>query len=323
MDRNDALKYLDGDMSVITGEPQTPPETEVVNPDSTSTPSVTTSTEETVEHETTENQNGGSGSEEVNTAGSKPEDKKNTPPPNDKKEHLPYDDPRSDRERRANKSFIKQKHKLKAKDDEIASLKSRLAKYEAVTAEDLGNDPEKIADLRTDKRMLKHDIDRLTAEREEIANEAAQEEADDVHTQRVNACFSDDKEKEHYYGLLERNREAFIGFLAKTDPDNSILNYLDDCSNSPLLVRAMLSQPKLVIDIVKKRNPINKVMDLRALENRILLDRKVRSKPGFQKSGSPANKLPSTGKQVGSGGANSSPTVRNKQYWEDYLTTHG
>jgi len=330
MTSEEARKYLETGELAATQEDSQPSGVEDNSPNSSqTTPTETTSTEETGGHVEESNPNdGGQPGEESDTHDTQQPDQSGKPPqPKEHEDKLPYKDAQSDRERKANKAFIKQKKKLKEKEAEIESLKAQLAKYEGITPADLGNDPDKVSEFNFNKQILKHDIQRAEADHASMAMEAAEEQATAVREARIEACFPDKAERAKYNAFFEKNREAFSGFLAKADPQGTIVDYLDDSPNSPLLTAVLMSNPQITYGICAKVNPMSKFMELQALEKRILVDRKLRSSPSFkQASGSnsapKSNKLPSTGKQVGNPQGATGATVRNRQYWEEYLKTH-
>lgn len=330
MTAEEARKYLETGDLTSSSEDSQPSEDENKSPNSSPAPMETTSTEETGEHhEETSSEDGGQNEEESNKDEKRPPKDKDSKAdkPNDDK--LPYKEASSDRERKANKAFIKQKKKLKEKEAEIEALKAQLKKYEGVTPEDLGNDPDKVSEFNFNKNILKHDIKRLETDHAQMALEAAEEQASAIREARVEACFPDPAEREKYNAFFDKNREAFSGFLAKADPQGAIVDYLDDSPNSPLLTAVLMSNPKITYAICSKTSPMSKFMELKNLENRILVDRKLRSSPSFKQpsrnnnsTATQTNKLPSTGRQVGNPQGSTAAGVRNKQFWENYLETH-
>lgn len=328
MTSEEAKKYLEGDTSFLTNDSQSEDETKGSPADDTPTPESNISEEGTVDHGTTQEEDGGPNPEDHH------EDSAQEAKPT--KDKLPYKDPKNIKEIKANKSFIKQKNKyiskLKSKEDEIIKLKAQLAKFESIKPEDLGNDPSKIADLNLDKKILARDIQNSLSQREEILNEAHSERADEIHQRRIEMCFESSTDAERYINNLETNREPLVKFLNKTDRDNTVLQFLDDSDYSPLLINAFLANPNLLANIVKKSNPLTKMVELKQLENRIVIDRKLRSKaasrsaPNNQNNSKGSkgalNNLPSTGRQVSSVAHSASSAIRDKAYWDNYLKNH-
>lgn len=350
MTSEEARKYLSGDIS-IEEVSQTPPAEDTPNPSEVSTPTgdeggnpdnSQTQLETPTSSEDQTNQGNaapaGEGAEEHNgDDGNPPEDDKNKGKQpgfleGKKDNRLPYPkanhngkSPKDLKEIKANEAFIRQKRKYQAKvgamQSEIDSLKQQLLKYNAVDTESLKDKPEEMIDLKINKSTLDNQIKLLEKQRNEAIEEQANAEAQLIHQQRIDNCFTDEAEVTRYQTLLANGRDKFFNFLQKYDPENTILQYLDDSDYSPLLVQILMTNPNVLKKVVEIRNPINKAIELRSLENRILMDRKLRQVKG--KSAAPAaKKLPSTGSQVGAGAGSEQNAVRDANYWRNYLQTH-
>lgn len=267
--------------------------------------------------------------ETVNNENQQPKPKDDTPKGKDKDSKLPYPKatPKDVKEYKANNAFIKQKKKYQAKvasmQAEIEDLKQKLMKFNAVSEDSLKDDPSKLMDLKINKNTLNNQIQHLEKYRNDVIEEQANAEAELIHQRRVDNCFTDEAEVEHYQTLLNNGRDKFVDFLSKYDPDNTILQYLDDCDNSPLMVQVLMTNPNVLKRVVEIRNPLNKTIELRQLENRIVMDRKLRKGGVGKANPSPASKkLPSTGSQVGKGAGSDKTAVRDSNYWRNYLQTH-
>ena len=346
MNSSEARKYLDGEISLdeVSQPSQTNDDTPPANPN----PAGEAGSEEQVETQTDESQT--QSTEQLDTSNQdgkpdddgtatqtddgKPDDKK-TPQlnPKEKPDKLPY--PKATKEEiekyKANKAFIKQKQKYQTKinamQSQIDSMKAQLAKFNAVDPTSLGDDQDKKMDLKVAKGVLKNQISNLESQRDSVMYEQEAEEAEQIHQQRVDACFDDESSKSHYFKLLENGRDKFVQFLGKYDPDNTILEYLDDSDISPLMVQVLMTNPEVLKRVVNIKNPLNKVVELRSIENRINLDRRIRSvktprTQATQTNKSPAGKLPSTGSQTNPSGSNAEPKVRDANYWHNYLAQH-
>ena len=251
------------------------------------------------------------------------------------KDKLPYPNATKDdvEKYKANRSFIKQKEKFKAKmkayEAEIESLKAKLMKAEAVDPKSFEDDVDKQVDFKVAKGMLKNRIEGLEAQRQSAIYDQEEAECEQIHQQRVDSCFDDEESKSHYQRLLENGRDKFVEFLGKYDPDNTILSYLDDSNISPLMVQVLMTNPEVLKRVVSIKNPLNKVIELRSLESRINLDRKLRSVKTPRNDSQPqdaksnhAGKLPSTGSQTQAGAGKDPNPVRDSAYWHNYLATH-
>ena len=345
MDAEFARKYLAGEVT-IEDAPQ-PASTETnSNPSGTDTPTVTDDNP----HEDQQPDEGGSGASLETPKDDKPgEDAgiatQHTEPGKDSKgkpgflegkkdNRLPYPNAKdTDLEKmKANQAFIRQKDKYKKKvaqmQAEMDKMKEQLLKYSSVNTQNLKDDPEKLMDLKLAKSNLQNQMLALHNQQKAMQDEQEELEAENanrIYQERVNSCFTDEAEKNHYNTLMNNGRDKFLAFLQQYDPENAILQYLDDCDISPLMVRTLMTSPKELRAVIEKRNPVSKAMALETLKNRILLDRRLRQTSSItpkKASTPPANKLPSTGSQVNPAGGSGQTEVRDSNYWRNYLATH-
>lgn len=347
MTSEEAKKYLDGSLSIseisqTSDKPEdVPPAEQNSNGEAGSGDQPNNGGEqlETPASEDKPNEDGTA----TQTDEGKPEDKGNPNQPTEtedknkqpksKEDKLPY--PKASKEDvekyKANKAFIRQKEKYKAKigamQSQIDDLKAQLMKYNAVDPSKI-EDEDKRLDFKMAKNTLKNKIEGLEEQRQTAMNEQEEVEAEQIHQQRVDACFGEDESsKSHYLRLLENGREKFVNFLGQYDKDNTILSYLDDCDISPLMVQVLMTNPEVLKRVVSIKNPLNKVVELRSIENRINMDRRLRSvktprNTQQTQTNSPAKKLPSTGSQTQAGAGKDPNPVRDANYWHNYLATH-
>lgn len=237
----------------------------------------------------------------------------------------PTNDAKGAAQYKANKAFIKQKAKYKEKiknyEAQIAGLQKQIQTLQNANVE--GLDAEKVNDMKFDKRLLEHDLQNLAQSRQDAIMEYESAQADEIHQSRIEKCFTDQSEIDHYNKLLENGREKFVEFLAQVDPEDTILQYLDDTENSPLLVRLLMTRPDVLKAVVAKRSPMAKAIELKSIENRLLMNRKLRS---TSPKTPPANPNPqpqvaTTGKIVGQPtAAKTAPKTIND--WNQYLKLH-
>lgn len=355
MDSAEARKYLSGEVSIE--ELSQPSSTETkTDPSSTDNPTTgeggndsqleqpsNEGDDEASRTATSDDSNSGSegGANGDEGSDSQPNDKDTAPKDNGQPEFLegkkdkklPYPNAKSNSKNpkdlakiKANEAFIRQKHKYKAKvadlESQISSLKAQLMKFNAVNQESLKDDVDKLTDLKIAKGLVQNQINGLEAQKNSVLEDEAEMQANQIHEQRVAACFKDEAEIEHYHTLLENGRDKFIDFLNRVDPQQTILQYLDDCDISPLMVRVLMTNPQALKKVVEKSNPMSKMFELRALESRIGLDMKLRQVKTNKPINTQPKKLPSTGSQVTAGSGHNQDEVRDAKYWRNYLATH-
>lgn len=342
MDAEFARKYLDGEVS-INDDSQTSAKDDDTTPSNTDTPSGK-DVKSSEDHKPDEGGSGASSetstetnsSEDGGIATQQTEDKKGSEDKpgfleGKKDKKLPYPNAKdTDIEKmKANQAFIRQKDKYKKKvaalEYELNKVKTQLLKYAAVDTSALKDDPEKLMDLKIAKSNLNSKIKTIKEQQQQAIQEQEAieaEQANRVYQERVNTCFQDEAEKNHYNTLMNNGREKFVAFLNQYDPDNTVLQYLDDCDVSPLLVRTLMTNPNALRSVIEKRNPISKAMELRSIENRIRINLNLRKPKDTSGSSKTAKKLPSTGSQVGSNSSGTESGIRDANYWKNYLATH-
>ena len=203
---------------------------------------------------------------------------------------------------KANKAFIKQKQKYKAKikglEEQLAAAQNQLKAFQNVDPESL--DDKQKATFGIDKRILEHDIQNLARNRQDAIDEYESAQADAIHQSRIEKCFTDQAEIDHYNKLLENGRDKFVEFLSQVDPENAVLQYLDDTDNSPLMVRLLMTRPDILKTVISKRSPMAKAMELKSIETRLMMQRRLRSTSPTTPPVNPTPaKVATTGKVVG------------------------
>jgi hypothetical protein len=329
MDANLARQYLEGKVdSLAVSQPA-----EEVNPNS-SPDSVQAQPDDTnpnPDEHRGEDQPPAAASTETQTPPSEPA-KPNEPPPSSEKppkEKLPYREPDPKHPKpndaqayKANKAFIKQKEKYKAK---VASLEAQIAAQQAQIEKLKKMNPEALSDeqkedLRFETRMANHDIANLNRQKDEAALELQLAEADQIHEARIAACMKDPQEVEHYHRLLENGREKFVDYLSKVDPENAIINYLDDCDVSPLMVRLLMTKPEVLKQVVTKRNPLSKTIELRSIENKMLMAMRLKSTSSKAQPNQNPPQPVTTGRVVGKSAG--TPGPMSPADWRAYVAAH-
>lgn len=330
MDANLARQYLEGKVDSLA----VPQPAEEVNPNS-SPDSVQAQPDDTNpnpdEQPRGEDEQPAAASTETQTPPSGTANPTDKPPSSEKqppKEKLPYHEPDPKHPKpndaqayKANKAFIKLKEKHKAK---VASLEAQIAAQQAQIEKLKKMNPEALSDeqkedLKFETRLANRDIANLNRQKDEANLEMEIAEADQIHEARIAACMKDPQEVEHYHRLLENGRDKFIEYLAKVDPENAVISYLDDCEVSPLMVRLLMTKPEVLKQVVTKRNPLSKAIELKSIENKMLMAMRLRqtSTPKAPKNPQP---VATTGKVVGKSAG--TPGPMSPADWRAYVAAH-
>lgn len=189
--------------------------------------------------------------------------------------------------------------------EEIEKLKAELEKYKGLTLEDFGNDQQKYLDYQVDQRMGRERVNSMTEQLDYQRRQMEMQEASEIANERLMNCYPDEVEREKYQNLIQNAEtnfaemhpeigyEKFSDFLL-SEKDRSVLNYLQDSDNAPKLIRHFIHKPEAALKIMTMRNPYNKFIELKQLENRMMQhERIVKNKMVPQKK-----VLPDTGKTL-------------------------
>lgn len=221
-------------------------------------------------------------------------------------------------EQKRQHAFAKEKNKrrevqakLEAKQKEIEELQAKLKKYEGLSKKHFNDDEDAYYDYKVDRRLDQEKIARLQQEISDEEFAAKSEEAAQTAQYRLEKCYPSEEAQAKYQQLIsnaETNYDKMhpeIGYSKFSDfllseKDQSILSYLQDTDNAPKLIRHFINKPEAALRIMTMRNPYNKIIELKQLENRMLQHERMNA----TKSNTTIVKreLPNTGKVVTNGG---------------------
>lgn len=186
------------------------------------------------------------------------------------------------KEQKTQHAFAKEKSRRKAVEAEVASLKEKLKKYEGLSLEHFKNDQEAYNDYKLDRRFDEEKVKSLESEQAKLFNEEAAETA----RRRVEACFPDESNQAKYQNLIARaesnfesmhpgiGARSFSEFLL-SEKDHAVISYLQDSDNAPKLIRHFIHKPEVAQRIMAMNNQYNKFIELKQLENRMLMFEKI------------------------------------------------
>lgn len=208
--------------------------------------------------------------------------------------------------------------RLSAKQKEIEELQEKLKKYEGLKLEHFNGDNEAYTDYKIDQRMNSERVSRLQSEynQEQMAMQA--EEAQKIAEYRLQTNFPEEESRNKYQSLIQQAEtdyasmhpeigyEKFSDFLL-SEQDRTVIQFLQDSDNSPKLIRHFIHKPEAALRIMQMRNPYNKIVELKQLENRMLQYERVQASK--QKTVQPKRELPNTGKVV------TTSTINNGVDW--------
>lgn len=206
-------------------------------------------------------------------------------------------------------AFIREKNKRKAQREryeaEIKSLKEELEEYKGLKLEDFKGDQQKYIAYCFDQQNQEKKIADQQRRLDEL--EAADMEAE--NNRRVNLSFADERERQEYVNLLEKNGREFLSALKTFDPENVVMTYLNDLEQYPRVLKVLMTDKEALKSVFAKRDPTFRKLALDHLATKVLA-------PKTEKK-----KLPVIGRQT-----SSSPVAENKvhdmAYWNEYLRNH-
>lgn len=330
MTKHEAEKYISGEKTLdeLDSQPMT-------QDDSNSSVDNTTSTaDETAKSENTSVDTLPEGEKVVSSDNVDNLEKVEDNVQNKKKSYTP--------EEKQRHAFMKEKNKrreiqskLDAKQKEIEELTEKLKKYEGLTKEHFKGDEDAYTDYKIDRRYDQEKVERLQKEYDEETYMAQIEEAQQIADYRLQTNYTDENERNQYQNLVMRAETDFatlhpeIGYdkfsdFLKSEKDRTVIQYLQDSDNSPKLIRHFIHKPEAALKIMSMRNPYNKVVELKQLENRMLQFERMKNISNTKIQ--PTKKeLPNTGKVVSN--SNNKSQIDYDRPWtkketEEWLRNH-
>lgn len=237
-------------------------------------------------------------------------------------------------EQKTKHAFQKQKARIRqfkeeneALRKELEDLKANLEKYKGLKKEDFNGDDDAYQDYKIDQRFGQEKAERLQKELEAKQLEQQRAEQAEIAQYRLEQCFPDEQSRDEYQQLIykaetgfdamhpEIGYKTFTEFLQKEDTDGTLIGYLQDSDYSPKLIRHFIHKPDAALKIMRLRNPLNKMIELKQLENRMIQFERLQAAKAAEPKPEP-KQLPSTGKVV-SNNVNEQTNLWDKKSWSE------
>lgn len=206
-------------------------------------------------------------------------------------------------------AFIREKNKRKAQREhyeaEIKSLKEELEKYKGLKLEDFKGDQQQYIDYRFEQQNQ----ERKLADKQRYLDELDDADMEAENDRRVNLSFADEKERQEYKNLLERNGREFLSALEQFDKENVVMSYLNDLEQYPKVLKVLMTDKEALKSVFAKRDPMFRKLALDRLATRVLAQKKEKKQ------------LPIIGRQTSSNPVAESK-VHDIAYWNEYLRNH-
>ena len=206
-------------------------------------------------------------------------------------------------------AFIREKNKRKAQREhyeaEIKSLKEELEKYKGLKLEDFKGDQQQYIDYRFEQQNQ----ERKLADQQRYLDELDVADMEAENDRRVNLSFADEKERNEYKNLLERNGREFLSALQQFDKENVVITYLNDLEQYPKVLKVLMTDKEALKSVFAKRDPMFRKLALDRLATRVLAQKKEKKQ------------LPIIGRQISANPVAESK-VHDIAYWNEYLRNH-
>ena len=207
----------------------------------------------------------------------------------------------------------------KQKDARIKELEGQLKKYEALKSEDFKRQDGSVDyDAYTNWKLTERDMQNEVSNLRQSMKQEQMQHALDYDRYVTERCF-EGKELEDYNELVATKGGIFAEEIHKVDPDNVVFNYLETLNDYPIVLRELMTNPnKWLGHMFKSKDPdVMKWNKARVAD--AILEEHYKSKEQPAPAAKPA--IPVIGKQIQNNNV-SEPAVRDRAYWNNYLTKH-
>lgn len=250
-----------------------------------------------------------------------------------KVEETPKEEPKKEEKKQTPRDYAFERLKRKSKEEKrqlearIKELEEELNKGKGLKAEHFVDkegkpDPTSYVDWKLKERDMQDEIRELQRYNEERQIREDIEE----DKRRVESCFQDEKEREEYNSLIERNGKAFYEAVSEVDPNGVVFGYLSTMPEYPVVLRELMTDNKLLGYAFRSTDPDALKRNIAVIADQILDKRHnpistPKEEPKVEVKVEPKKELPVIGKQINSTPGNVSE-VHDRNYWNRYLREH-
>ena len=250
-----------------------------------------------------------------------------------KVEETPKEEPKKEEKKQSPRDYAFERLKRKSKEEKrqlearIKELEEELNKGKGLKAEHFVDkegkpDPTSYVDWKLKERDMQDEIRELQRYNEERQIREDIEE----DKRRVESCFQDEKEREEYNSLIERNGKAFYDAVSEVDPNGVVFGYLSTMPEYPVVLRELMTDNKLLGYAFRSTDPDALKRNIAVIADQILDKRHnpistPKEEPKVEVKVEPKKELPVIGKQINSTPGNVSE-VHDRNYWNRYLREH-
>lgn len=220
---------------------------------------------------------------------------------------------------RMNHAFAREKDRRKKAEARNKELEAELAKFKGLTLADFENKTEDFVNWRFQEREMQDEL----ARNKEFIKDFDDREAEAALQKSVDLSFDSDEDKDTFYGLLNDHGKDFYDSLKKYDPENVVLNGLNNIEKYPKVLKSLMDlSTGTLAEVFSAPDPEGRKANLERVAKRILEDvnpaQDIKQTPEPKTAPKP---LPVIGKQVTASSKAAEP-VHDRAYWNNYLKTH-
>lgn len=250
-----------------------------------------------------------------------------------KVEETPKEEPKKEEKKQTPRDYAFERLKRKSKEEKrqlearIKELEEELNIGKGLKAEHFVDkegkpDPTSYVDWKLKERDMQDEIRELQRYNEERQIREDIEE----DKRRVESCFQDEKEREEYNSLIERNGKAFYDAVSEVDPNGVVFGYLSTMPEYPVVLRELMTDNKLLGYAFRSTDPDALKRNIAVIADQILDKRHnpistPKGEPKVEVKVEPKKELPVIGKQINSTPGNAN-VVHDRNYWNRYLREH-
>ena len=207
----------------------------------------------------------------------------------------------------------KQKYEARIKELEAELERKKGLDYEYFKNQDGSPDPKSYVNWEFKKRDMQDEINALRNQNEREQYDYDME-MDRIITER---CFQDPQELQEYNQMIAEKGKYFAEAVKERDPNGVVFGYLETLNDYPIVLKELMDlqkNPGLLARVFRSSDPDSLKRNIALVADEILEKRYNRVPPKAA--------LPVIGKQITNNTTMVTPTVKDRNYWNRWLTEH-
>lgn len=213
----------------------------------------------------------------------------------------------------------KQKYEARIKELETELERKKGLDYVYFKNQDGTPDPKSYVNWEFKKRDMQDEINALR-QQNEMEQYEYEMERDRIITER---CFKDPQELQEYNSMIADKGKYFAEAVNERDPNGVVFSYLETLNDYPIVLKELMDlqkNPGLLARVFRSSDPDSLKRNIAVVADEIL-EKRYKPVPQVQsETNKPA--LPVIGKQITNNTTTVTPTVKDRNYWNRWLTEH-